>query len=158
MDIIGRTKGKGFMGAMKRWNFKGQPASHGTSLAHRSLGGMGGCQDPGRVFKGKRMAGRGGNKNRVNECLELVKIDYARSLLFVRGSVNGMPGKLLKIRDAYRAGMKHDNILNFPTFKYEKGKEYANIIENEATKDDPTEYWLHENAVVKDDEDDGGEE
>ena len=104
------------------------------------------------------MPGRGGNKVRENRCLEVVRIDYARSLIFVKGPVVGKPGRLLKIRDSERAGLRNDNILNYPSFKYEVGKEYANIIESEPTKDDPTEFWLHENAVVKGDEDDGGGE
>lgn len=74
VDITGTTLGKGFQGVMKRWGFGGQPASHGTSKAHRSAGGIGGCQDPGKVWKGKKMAGRMGGVTRTAQCLFVYRV------------------------------------------------------------------------------------
>ena len=158
VDIKGKTKGKGFQGAMQRWGFKGLPASHGHSLSHRSLGGTGASQDPGRVFKGKKMAGRGGYKERLMKGLMIYRIDAEKSLLYIKGSLPGANGTLLKIRDAMYENKKNRDIINFPSFIYEKGKKYASIIEVEAPKDDPTEQWLHENAVIKGDKEAAGDE
>jgi large subunit ribosomal protein L3 len=74
VDVVGTTIGKGFQGVMKRWGFGGQPASHGTSKAHRSAGGIGGCQDPGKVWKGKKMAGRMGGARRTAQSLFVYKV------------------------------------------------------------------------------------
>jgi len=100
VDVAGTTIGKGFQGVMKKWGFKGQPASHGNSKAHRSAGSIGQCQDPGKVFKGKKMAGRMGNERRtVMNCL-LYKVDPVRNLLYVRGQVPGHKGNFVYVRDA----------------------------------------------------------
>ena len=96
VDIIGKTKGKGTMGAMKRWGFKGGPASHGTTKAHRTLGSTG-STDTGKVWKGKKMPGKHGNKTRKIKNLLIHKIDSDRSLIYVRGCVQGMPDGCLKI-------------------------------------------------------------
>lgn len=85
VDVAGISKGKGFQGAMKRHNFKGMPASHGVSKSHRALGSTGQCQDPGRVFKGKKMAGRMGHERVTVQNLRVVKIDRGRNLIYLKG-------------------------------------------------------------------------
>ena len=94
VDISGVTQGKGFAGAMKRWGFGGLRATHGVSVSHRSHGSTGNRQDPGRVFKNKKMAGHMGARNRTQQNLEIVRTDAARGLLFVKGSVPGSQGRL----------------------------------------------------------------
>ena len=100
VDVRGISKGKGFQGVMKRHNFKGQPASHGVSKTHRHAGSTGQCQDPGRVFKGKKMAGRMGVDKKTVQMLEVVKIDRGRELIYVKGQVPGNKGNWVEIRDA----------------------------------------------------------
>ena len=102
VDITGHTQGKGFAGAMKRWNFKGLRASHGVSLSHRSHGSTGNRQDPGRVFKGKKMAGHMGDRQRTQQNLEIVRTDADRGLLFVKGSVPGSKNGWLVVRDSVK--------------------------------------------------------
>jgi large subunit ribosomal protein L3 len=102
VDVTGATQGKGFAGGMKRWGFGGLRATHGVSVSHRSLGSTGQRQDPGKVFKNKKMAGHMGDKNRTQQNLEIVLTDTARDLLFVRGSVPGSKGGWLLIRDAVK--------------------------------------------------------
>lgn len=102
VDIQGHTIGKGFAGAMKRWNFGGLRASHGVSISHRSHGSTGQRQDPGRVFKNKKMAGHMGDRQRTQQNLEIVRTDAERGLLFVKGSVPGHKGAWLIVRDAVK--------------------------------------------------------
>jgi large subunit ribosomal protein L3 len=102
VDIQGTTQGKGFAGAMKRWGFGGLRASHGVSISHRSHGSTGQNQDPGKVFKGKKMAGHMGARNRTQQNLEVVRTDAARGLIFVRGSVPGSKGGWLLVKDAVK--------------------------------------------------------
>jgi large subunit ribosomal protein L3 len=92
VDVRGVTKGKGYQGPVKRYNFATQDATHGNSLSHRAPGSIGQRQTPGRVFKGKRMAGHMGNVNRTAVNLEVVRVDTERNLLLVRGAVPGAPG------------------------------------------------------------------
>lgn len=92
VDVRGVTKGRGFAGSIRRHNFRGQDNTHGNSLSHRAPGSIGQCQTPGRVFKGKRMAGQLGNVNRCQQNLEVVRIDTDRNLLLVRGGVPGPAG------------------------------------------------------------------
>src|SRR4028118_2316761 len=92
VDIQGKTQGKGFAGVMKRWNFGGLRATHGVSVSHRSHGSTGQRQDPGKVFKNKKMAGHMGARNRTQQNLEIVGTDVERGLLFVKGSVPGSHG------------------------------------------------------------------
>src|SRR5688500_16372845 len=100
VDISGVTQGKGFAGAMKRWGFGGLRATHGVSVSHRSHGSTGNRQDPGRVFKNKKMAGHMGARNRTQQNLEVVRTDPIRGLLFIKGSVPGHKGSWLTIQDA----------------------------------------------------------
>ena len=102
VDIQGVTQGKGFAGGMKRWGFGGLRATHGVSVSHRSLGSTGQRQDPGRVFKNKKMAGHMGAKNRTQQNLEIVRTDAERGLLFVKGSVPGHKGGWLLVKDAVK--------------------------------------------------------
>jgi large subunit ribosomal protein L3 len=103
------TQGKGFAGAMKRWGFKGLRASHGVSLSHRSHGSTGQRQDPGKVFKNKKMAGHMGARNRTQQNLEIVRTDAGRGLLFVKGSVPGSKGGWLLVKDAVKVA-RPDNV------------------------------------------------
>ena len=102
VDIQGVTQGKGFAGAMKRWGFGGMRATHGVSVSHRAHGSTGQRQDPGRVFKNKKMAGHMGAKNRTQQNLEVVRTDVERGLIFVKGSVPGHKGGWLLVKDAVK--------------------------------------------------------
>jgi len=102
VDVAGVTQGKGFAGAMKRWGFRGLRATHGVSVSHRSHGSTGNRQDPGRVFKNKKMAGHMGARNRTQQNLEIVRTDPIRGLLFVKGSVPGHKGAWLTVSDAIK--------------------------------------------------------
>jgi large subunit ribosomal protein L3 len=109
VDVSGVTQGKGFAGAMKRWGFKGLRATHGVSVSHRSHGSTGQRQDPGKVFKNKKMAGHMGARNRTQQNLEIVRTDAARGLLFVKGSVPGPKGAWLTVADAIKLP-RHDGV------------------------------------------------
>jgi large subunit ribosomal protein L3 len=102
VDIQGVTQGKGFQGAMKRWGFGGLRATHGVSVSHRSHGSTGQRQDPGKVFKNKKMAGHMGARNRTQQNLEVVRTDTDRGLLFIKGSVPGHKGSWLMVKDAVK--------------------------------------------------------
>ena len=102
VDIAGHTQGKGFAGAMKRWNFGGLRATHGVSVSHRSHGSTGQRQDPGKVFKNKKMAGHMGDRQRTQQNLEIVLTDVERGLIFVKGSVPGSKGTWLMVSDAVK--------------------------------------------------------
>jgi len=102
VDVAGVSQGKGFAGAMKRWGFGGLRATHGVSVSHRSHGSTGNRQDPGRVFKNKKMAGHMGARNRTQQNLEVVRTDPIRGLLFIKGSVPGHKGSWLTVHDAIK--------------------------------------------------------
>ncbi|MHA6318150.1 50S ribosomal protein L3 [Altererythrobacter sp. CAU 1778] len=102
VDITGHTVGKGFAGAMKRWGFGGLRATHGVSLSHRSHGSTGQRQDPGKVFKNKKMAGHMGDRQRTQQNLEVVRTDAERGLIFVKGSVPGSKNGWLLVKDAVK--------------------------------------------------------
>jgi large subunit ribosomal protein L3 len=102
VDVCGTTKGKGFAGAMKRWNFAGLEASHGVSISHRSHGSTGNRQDPGRTFKNKKMAGHLGTERVTTLNLEVAAVDAERGLLMVRGAVPGSKGGFVLVRDAIK--------------------------------------------------------
>ena len=102
VDVTGTSKGKGFAGTIKRWNFKGQDATHGNSLSHRVPGSIGQNQTPGRVFKGKKMAGHMGNRKTTVQSLEIVRVDSERNLLLVKGAVPGAPGNDVVVKPAVK--------------------------------------------------------
>jgi large subunit ribosomal protein L3 len=108
VDIQGVTQGKGFAGAMKRWGFGGMRATHGVSVSHRAHGSTGQRQDPGRVFKNKKMAGHMGARNRTQQNLEVVRTDADRGLIFIKGSVPGHKGGWLLVKDAVKVGRPAD--------------------------------------------------
>ena len=102
VDVTGTTLGKGFAGGMKRWNFGGLRATHGVSISHRSIGGTGGRQDPGKTFKNKKMAGHLGVERVTTQNLRVVKTDVERGLILVEGAVPGHAGGWIFIRDAVK--------------------------------------------------------
>ncbi|NRB20285.1 MAG: 50S ribosomal protein L3 [Rhodobacteraceae bacterium] len=102
VDVSGTSIGKGFQGAMKRWNFKGLRATHGVSVSHRSHGSTGQCQDPGKVFKGKKMAGHMGSARVTTQNLEVVKTDADRGLVFIKGAVPGSKGGWVTVKDSVK--------------------------------------------------------
>lgn len=102
VDVSGISKGKGFAGAVKRHNFSTQDATHGNSLSHRAPGSIGQNQTPGRVFKGKKMAGHLGNKRFTTQSLKLVKVDTERNLLLIKGAIPGAPGGRVEIKPAVK--------------------------------------------------------
>jgi len=106
VDVTGTSKGKGFAGGVKRWNFAMQDATHGNSLSHRAPGSIGQCQTPGRVFKGKKMAGHMGAERITTQNLEIVKVDVERGLILIKGAVPGAPGGDVIVRPAVKARNK----------------------------------------------------
>ena len=111
VDIAGTTIGKGFQGAMKRHNFGGLRASHGVSISHRSHGSTGQCQDPGKVFKGKKMAGHMGAARVTTQNLQVIKTDSERGLIMVKGAVPGSRGGWVTIKDAVKKPFPENAIL-----------------------------------------------
>ena len=103
VDVTGQSKGKGFQGGVKRWNFHMQDATHGNSLSHRAPGSIGQCQTPGRVFKGKKMAGHMGAEKVTVQSLEIVRVDAERNLLLVKGAVPGATGADVIVKPAVKA-------------------------------------------------------
>lgn len=103
VDVTGTTNGKGFAGAIKRHNFSHQRNSHGNSISHRAPGSIGQCQTPGRVFKGKKMAGHLGNVQRTTQNLEVVRVDSERNLLLIKGSVPAVKGGRVVIKPSIKA-------------------------------------------------------
>ena len=108
VDATGITIGKGFAGAMKRHNFRGLRASHGVSVSHRSHGSTGNSQDPGRVFKGKKMAGHMGDKQRTIQNLQVVAADEDRGLIFIKGGLPGSKGSWISLKDAVKKALPND--------------------------------------------------
>jgi large subunit ribosomal protein L3 len=147
VDVQGVTQGKGFAGAMKRWGFKGLRATHGVSVSHRSHGSTGQRQDPGKVFKNKKMAGHMGARNRTQQNLEIVRTDAARGLLFVKGSVPGSKGGWLLVKDAVKVA-RPDNV-PYPAGLRELGKEIAT---EEAAPGLVEEAAVHEIPALPSDE------
>jgi large subunit ribosomal protein L3 len=144
VDVAGHTQGKGFAGAIKRWGFGGLRATHGVSLSHRSHGSTGNRQDPGKVFKNKKMAGHMGDRQRTQQNLEVVRVDDERGLIFVRGSVPGAKNGWLTVIDAvkvplhaeapYPAGLKDAANSNEPEAEIEATAEtpVEDAVANEA--------------------------
>ena len=108
VDVTGTTKGKGFAGVMKRWNFRGLEASHGVSVSHRSHGSTGNRQDPGRTFKNKKMAGHLGQDRITTQNLTVAGVDVERGLIMVRGAVPGAKGEFVLVRDAVKRARHAD--------------------------------------------------
>ncbi len=103
IDVRGISKGKGFAGTIKRWNFKGQDNTHGNSISHRAPGSIGQCQTPGRVFKGKKMSGHMGAVNVTVQNLEIVQLDLEKNLMLVKGSVPGSAGGNVLVKPAVKS-------------------------------------------------------
>ncbi len=108
VDVCGTSKGKGFAGGMKRWNFSGLEASHGVSVSHRSLGSTGNRQDPGKTFKNKKMPGHLGQERVTTLNLEIAAVDADKGLLMIKGSVPGSKGGYVLVRDAVKAARPAD--------------------------------------------------
>ena len=104
VDVAGTTKGHGFAGAMKRHGFAGQGAAHGNQAAHRRVGGIGGASTPGRVFKGKRMAGRMGGNRVTTQNLKIQRIDGDNNLLLIKGAIPGAKGSVVTVKTAVKGG------------------------------------------------------
>ena len=130
VDIAGTSIGKGFAGAMKRHNFGGLRASHGVSISHRSHGSTGQCQDPGKVFKGKKMAGHLGAVRVTTQNLQVVRTDADRGLIMVKGSVPGSKGGWVTIKDAVKKPLAETTI--FPAATRSKAREAARLAEEAA--------------------------
>ncbi|NMP17114.1 MULTISPECIES: 50S ribosomal protein L3 [unclassified Thalassotalea] len=103
VDVTGTSKGKGFQGGIKRWNFRMQDATHGNSISHRSNGSIGQCQTPGRVFKGKKMSGHMGAEKVTTQNLELVRVDAERNLLLIKGALPGAVNGNVIVKPAVKA-------------------------------------------------------
>lgn len=112
VDVISVSKGKGFQGVMKMYGFGGQPQSHGTSLTHRSLGSTGCRQDPGRVFKNKKMPGRMGNNKITTQNLKVIDVDEELGLLVIKGTIPGNNGDIVYIRDAIKSRREYGGSVN----------------------------------------------
>ena len=123
VDVVGTTKGKGFAGAMKRWNFAGLEASHGVSVSHRSHGSTGQRQDPGRTFKNKKMAGHLGVEQITTQNLEVVAVDAERNLILVKGAVPGVDNAYVKVVDAHKRARPAN--APYPAVKVEAPKQEA---------------------------------
>ncbi len=108
VDVAAISIGKGFSGAMKRWNFGGMRATHGVSISHRAHGATGQCQDPGKVFKGKKMAGHYGSERVTVMNLEIVRTDVERGLILVKGAIPGHEGSFVEVRDAVKRAIHAD--------------------------------------------------
>ncbi len=137
VDVVGTSKGKGFAGGMKRHNFGGLEATHGVSISHRSHGSTGQCQDPGRVFKGKKMAGHMGDARVTQQNLEVVGSDEERGVLYIKGAVPGAKNSYVLVSDAVKRAAHED--VPFPAKLIEseaEKKAKAKAAEKEAAKED----------------------
>ncbi|CEL52467.1 50S ribosomal protein L3 OS=Caulobacter crescentus (strain ATCC 19089 / CB15) GN=rplC PE=3 SV=2 [Rhizoctonia solani AG-1 IB] len=122
VDVIGTSMGKGYAGTMKRWNFRGLAASHGVSISHRAAGSTGQHQDPGRVFPGKKMAGRLGGERTTVQNLFVQRIDTSLNLVFVKGAVPGPDDKFVFIRDSKK------KLVSLASARFRKGLEISKIL------------------------------
>ncbi|TMW61043.1 hypothetical protein Poli38472_014504 [Pythium oligandrum] len=138
VDVCGTSKGKGFQGVMKRHNFAGQPASHGNSKTERHMGSTGQCQDPGKVFKGKKMPGRLGGERVTRDNLWVVKVDTQRNLLYVKGSVPGNNGGIVRVTDARKKTPSAP--LPYPTYIAAEGEDMPAEIMAPQGDADPYHY------------------
>ena len=154
VDVQSTSKGKGFQGVMKRWNFSGQGASHGTSKAHRLPGSIGQAEYPGKVWKGKKMAGQMGNKSATVLTQMVVRIDVARSLLYIQGNVPGATGGLVRVRDAVKRTDKQWWDLQYPSYIADPESIQEQKLVWDGGDADPYENFYHENDVVSGAQDD----
>ena len=138
VDVSGHTQGKGFQGGMKRWGFGGMRATHGVSISHRALGSTGQRQDPGKVFKNKKMAGHMGDKQRTQQNLEVVRVDDERGLIFVKGSVPGAKNSWMTIKDAVKVA-RHGEAPYPAGLKGSAAAANEDITETPAAADTPAE-------------------
>ncbi|MBL6642500.1 50S ribosomal protein L3 [Alphaproteobacteria bacterium] len=145
VDATGTSIGKGFAGAMKRHNFGGLRATHGVSISHRSHGSTGQCQDPGKVFKGKKMAGHMGDSRVTIQNLEVVKTDTTRGLLMVKGAVPGAKGGWILLRDAVKRPLPAD--LPYPAGLVEGEAPAEEAAAEEAPAEEVTEEIVEEAAA-----------
>lgn len=129
VDVTGTSQGKGFQGAMKRWNFQGMRASHGVSVSHRAHGSTGQNQDPGKVFKGKKMAGHMGSQRITTQNLVVVQTDVARGLVMIKGAVPGSKGGWVMIRDAVKRA-RHKDAPVPGSFRMPAGHQSAALVES----------------------------
>jgi large subunit ribosomal protein L3 len=127
VDVAGTSIGKGFQGAMKRHNFGGLRATHGVSISHRSHGSTGQCQDPGKVFKGKKMAGHMGAARVTTQNLQVVKTDVARGLIMIKGAVPGSKGGWVTVKDAVKKPLSENTL--FPAALASSAKEAEKAAE-----------------------------
>ena len=155
VDVVGTSIGKGFAGAMKRHNFRGLEMTHGVSINHRSLGSTGQCQDPGKVFKGKKMAGHMGFERVTVQSLEVVTVDEDRGLVMVRGAVPGAKGGWVEISDALKKALP-DGVPTPAGIKAEAAPEET-AVEDAPVEDAPAEDAPAEDAQVSDGDDAGKE-
>ena len=137
VDVVGTSIGKGFAGAMKRHNFGGMRATHGVSVSHRAHGSTGQCQDPGKVFKGKKMAGHMGAARVTTQNLKVVSTDKERGLVLIRGAVPGSKGSWVFVADAVKKARPAD--APFPAAFVAPGSASAAPVENTAAADTPVE-------------------
>ena len=147
VDITGHTQGKGFAGAMKRWGFGGLRATHGVSLSHRSHGSTGNRQDPGRVFKNKKMAGHMGDRQRTQQNLEVVRTDAERGLIFVKGSVPGSKNGWLLVSDAVKLPLPEG--VPFPGAMRRNADETATEDAPAGLVESAAEHEVHEQVSVE---------
>ena len=159
VDITGHTVGKGFAGAMKRWGFGGLRATHGVSISHRSHGSMGNRQDPGKVFKNKKMAGHMGDRQRTQQNLEVVRTDAERGLIFVKGSVPGAKNGWLLVKDAVKLPLPEG--VPFPGAMRRNADETASedatpgLVESAAEHEVNTEVSPEQQAKLAEEQDAG---
>ncbi|WP_370932054.1 50S ribosomal protein L3 [Bartonella sp. DGB1] len=136
VDVVGTSVGKGFAGVMKRHNFGGHRASHGNSITHRAHGSTGQCQDPGKVFKGKKMAGQMGNVRVTTQNLEVISTDVARGLILVRGSVPGSAGGWILVKDAVKSPLPENAPKPAGLRQLVKDENLSNENNNDRASDD----------------------
>ena len=142
VDVRAKTIGKGFAGSMKRHNFSGMRATHGVSISHRAHGSTGQCQDPGKVFKGKKMAGHMGAKYRTTLGLEVVETDLENNLLYLKGAVPGSKNTYVEIKEAVKN--KNKSTINERIIKYK-----ASLDEMKSVKKDKKKKGKEEIAKVE---------
>ncbi|MEJ2116291.1 MAG: 50S ribosomal protein L3, partial [Gammaproteobacteria bacterium] len=133
VSVAGMSKGKGFAGPVKRHNFHMQDATHGNSISHRAHGSTGQCQDPGRVFKGKKMAGQMGNVRVTTKNLEVVQIDIDKNLLLIKGSVPGAPGGDVIVKPVIA------NEINLPSNEEPVNEQEEVVVNKNAAVEENTE-------------------